>query len=101
MRVAMTGGAACLLISASLALADPAADAGDGPYLAQGCVACHGSKGGDGIPSLDGLPVEDFTEAMLAYQSGERPDDLMQVMAKPLGADEIAALAAYFAGRGR
>lgn len=101
MRPTLTGLAACLLVPAGLALADPAADAGDGSYLAQGCVACHWSKGGDGIPSLDGLPVEDFTEAMLAYQSGERPDELMQVMAKPLGADEIAALAAYFAGQGQ
>ncbi|WP_299904272.1 c-type cytochrome [uncultured Paracoccus sp.] len=93
MRRGIWGVAVCLLIPAGMGLADDAAT------LAQQCVTCHGAEG-EAIPPLAGLPEADVTAALLAYRAGERPDALMQVVAKRLSDDEIAALAAYFEGLG-
>ena len=42
-------------------------------------------------------PEEDFVIAMHAYKDKKRPHPVMQMMAGRLNAEEIAALAAYFA----
>lgn len=76
-------------------------DAEYGEYLAQECLTCHQRSGSDvGIPAITGWPEEDFVVAMHAYRNGLRPHQVMQMMAQRLGDDEIAALAAYFAGLG-
>lgn len=70
-----------------------------GQYLSSECVTCHQTDGSDqGIPSITQWPAEDFVVAMHAYKSKLRPHQVMQMMAGRLGNDEIAALAAYFAG---
>ena len=97
MRRMALGIAVCLPVAAGIASAD---EAETGAVLAQDCVTCHGAEG-EAIPPLAGLPGADLTAALLAYRAGERPDALMQVVAKPLSDDEIAALADYFAGLGR
>ena len=57
-----------------------------------------GAGGGDdGIPSIVLWPEEDFVIAMHAYKNKTRPNPVMQMMAGRLNAEEIAALAAYFA----
>ncbi len=69
-----------------------------GAYLAGECTTCHQADGGDrGIPSIFHLPEEDFVIAMHAYKSEQRANPVMQMVAKRLGDEEIAALAAYFA----
>jgi cytochrome c len=74
-------------------------DAAFGAYLSSECVTCHLVDGGDqGIPSIAGWPQEDFVVAMHAYKQKLRPHPVMQMMAGRLSDDEIAALAAYFAG---
>lgn len=76
-------------------------DAEFGEYLAQECLTCHQRSGSDtGIPAITGWPEEDFVVAMHAYRRGLRPHQVMQMMAQRLADDEIAALAAYFAGLG-
>lgn len=76
-------------------------DAEYGEYLAQECLTCHQRSGSDlGIPAITGWPTEDFVVAMHAYRSSLRPHQVMQMMAQRLGDEEIAALAAYFAGLG-
>lgn len=69
-----------------------------GEYLSSECTTCH-QKGGedDGIPSIVLWPEEDFVSAMQAYKNKDRPNQVMQMMAGRLSAEEIAALAAYFA----
>ena len=70
-----------------------------GEYLSSECTACHQASGGaDGIPSIVAWPTEDFVVAMHAYKDGIRPHPVMQMMAKRLSNEEIAALAAYFGG---
>ena len=69
-----------------------------GEYLSSDCTTCHQTDGGDdGIPSIVLWPEEDFVIAMHAYKNKQRPHPVMQMMAGRLNAEEIAALAAYFA----
>ena len=69
-----------------------------GEYLSSECTTCHQTAGGDdGIPSIVQWPEEDFVIAMHAYKNRDRPNPVMQMMAGRLNAEEIAALAAYFA----
>lgn len=69
-----------------------------GEYLSSECTTCHRVDGGaDGIPSIVLWPEEDFVIAMHAYKNKTRQNPVMQMMASRLNADEIAALAAYFA----
>jgi cytochrome c len=70
-----------------------------GEYLASECQTCHRSDGSDqGIPSITGWPTEDFVLAMHAYKQKLRTNPVMQNYAGRLTDEEIAALAAYFAG---
>lgn len=70
-----------------------------GEYLASECTTCHQRDGSDrGIPSITGWPQEDFVIALHAYKRKIRPHPVMQAYAGRLTDDEIAALAAYFAG---
>ncbi len=68
-----------------------------GAYLSGECATCHQVDGGDdGIPSIVGWMQEDFVTALQAYKSEHRSHPVMQLMAKRLSNEEIAALAAYF-----
>lgn len=80
---------------------DAARAAGDpayGEYLSGTCVTCHGSGGaGNGIPSIDRLSYEYFMAALKEYRDGIRANAAMVSVARGLGDEEIAALAAYYA----
>jgi len=70
-----------------------------GEYLAGECVTCHQASGADeGIPSITGWPERDFVTALHAYKNAHRPHPVMQMIARNLLDEEIAALAAYFEG---
>ncbi len=91
------------MLAAGFLLAAPtdAADVAAGKArAADSCVDCHGDdgKGDDGIPSVVGMSVEKFTQAMQEYQNGTRTQSArMAKEAKKLSAAEIANLAAYYA----
>jgi cytochrome c553 len=76
-------------------------DAGDpafGAYLGGECATCHQQSGNsDGIPPIAGLPADYTVQALVEYRLGIRTNEVMQLMAKRLADEEIAALAAYFA----
>ncbi len=68
-----------------------------GEYLSGECVTCHRTDGDDaGIPAITRWPAEDFVVALHAYKTGLRPHPVMQMVARRLSNEEIAALAAYF-----
>lgn len=70
-----------------------------GEYLASACTTCHQADGSDqGLPSIVGWPTSIFVTAMQAYKVKARENPVMQQQAGALADDEIAALAAYFAG---
>lgn len=74
-------------------------DAEYGEYLSGTCLTCHRADGvSEGIPRITGWNEKKFVRAMHAYQKGARKHDVMQLIAGRLNNEEIAALAAYFAG---
>jgi cytochrome c len=70
-----------------------------GEYLSSECVTCHQLSGHatGGIPPIIGLAEVHFIEALQAYKSGERDNEVMRNIAGRLTAEEMSALAAYFA----
>lgn len=82
----------------------PAADAGAadrelGQYLSAECVTCHQVSGHatGGVPPIAGWPEDQFVAVMNAYKEKQRDNPVMRTMASRLAAEDIAALAAYFA----
>ena len=71
--------------------------------LAATCANCHGTDGravqGSAIPSLAGLPRDYIAQQMLAFQNGSRPATVMAQIAKGFNAEQLDALAAYFAAQ--
>ena len=67
-----------------------------GEYLAGECITCHRAGGEEGIPSITGWPLHDFVIALHAYKRGKRVHQAMQLVARRLSDEEIAALAAHF-----
>ena len=73
-------------------------DAEYGEFLSQSCSSCHQRDGGnDGIPPITGWPEDSFVTVMHAYRDGYRVHPVMQMMARGLDHEQIAALAAYYA----
>lgn len=92
---------ACVgLLSTMLATAGPAG-AGDieyGAYLAQDCSSCHqNNSNSGGIPKITGLPTDYFISALKEYIDGQRDHSTMRMIARSLDAEQVAALAAYYA----
>ena len=69
-----------------------------GAYLAQDCSSCHQNNSHvAGIPEIAGLPTDYFISALMAYIDGQRDHSTMRMIARSLDAEQIAALAAYYA----
>jgi cytochrome c553 len=71
-----------------------------GRTRAGACAVCHGPLGlsvAPDAPHLAGQPAIYLAAQLRAYRSGARRHEVMNVIAKPLGDDEIANLAAWFA----
>jgi cytochrome c553 len=84
--------------------AKPAAPAADplqaGKSAAAACASCHGESGVTGVPgmpSLAGLDPKSFTNAMAAYKSGDRKNDMMQPLAASASEAAVSAMALYYA----
>jgi cytochrome c553 len=77
----------------------PAGDKALGEYLSSECVTCHQLSGRQqpGIPSIIGIPETRFAELLHEYKAKRRSNPVMQTITAKFSADEIAALAAYFA----
>jgi len=71
--------------------------------LAATCANCHGTDGravqGSAIPSLAGLPRDYIAQQMRAFQNGSRAATVMAQIAKGFNAEQLDALAAYFAAQ--
>gem|GEM_PF-2053071 len=89
-------------------LDDPAACGGSAPTvgdipvaaLVGNCAICHGSdgvSGGPAMPAIAGFDRGYFVRVMNDYQSGRRHASMMDRVAKGYSADQIAAMADYFA----
>jgi cytochrome c553 len=77
-----------------------AADAPPGRAKASACAACHGTNGistAPDAPNLAGQPAMYLAAQLKAFRSGKRQHEVMNVMARPLGDDDIAQLADWYA----
>ncbi len=97
---------ACLATLASLpAWAEgPAEVQGDieyGAFLSSECLTCHrGDGAAGGIPPIVGWAAADFVLVMHDFKSGTREHQVMEMIARQLGDEEIASLAVYFESLG-
>lgn len=69
------------------------------PLVASTCVGCHGMGGssvGPATPTIAGISVDTFVEAMQAYQKDERPSTIMGRIAKGYTEKELKVMADYF-----
>jgi len=96
------------LIAGLAAMAQPALaaeGAADEPYvevMAGACLFCHGTDGngiGAAIPSITGLPADQFIYMMETYRDGYNPSTVMGRIARGYDDDQIAALAEYFGAK--
>jgi cytochrome c553 len=72
------------------------------------CKGCHGSPGYHNafpevysVPKLGGQESAYLVKALQDYRSGARKHATMRSIAAPLSDQQIAALAAYYAGAGK
>jgi cytochrome c553 len=87
------------MILASMMSGSMAADIAAGKSRAAQCAACHGADGHAVMPQTPNLAGQDedyLAEQLKAFRSGERQNETMSVIAKPLSDAEIDNLAAYF-----
>jgi cytochrome c553 len=85
-------------LGAAALAADDARLRNYGRHLAQECTSCHRLDGVDnGIPAIVGWETERFAATLEFYRTGERTNPVMVSVAKSLDADQIRALAAYYA----
>lgn len=82
----------------ALAKGDPAA----GKTKSATCAGCHGADGNSANPEWPKLAGQhpDYLEKQLAnFKSGERQNAMMSPMAMPLSEQDMADLAAFYAGQ--
>ena len=64
-------------------------------------MTCHRAGGAaGGIPPITGWAAADFVLTLYDFRSGARRHEVMEVVARSLGDEEIAALAVYFESLG-
>jgi cytochrome subunit of sulfide dehydrogenase len=70
--------------------------------MAANCAMCHGTQGraaaNSPVASLAGKSRDEIVQAMAQFKSGQKPATIMHQIAKGYTDEEIAAMAAYFAG---
>ncbi|RZU02304.1 c-type cytochrome [Rivibacter subsaxonicus] len=96
--LATTTAALALLAAGAAGAQSPAVEAGR--QKAQMCAACHGPLGlgsAPDAPHLAGQPEIYLAAQLKAFRSGVRRHEQMNVMAKALSDEDIAALAAWYA----
>lgn len=94
---------AVIMLAAAFSLpAMAAGDAAAGEKKAAVCAACHGqdgnSPGGD-FPSLAGQGEKYLVKQLADYKSGARKNGIMQGQAAGLSEQDMADLAAFYAGK--
>jgi cytochrome c553 len=107
--IRLTALATLLLLSAAASAQTPAAapagDAAKGREKTQMCEGCHGIDGWRTaypevyrVPKLGGQHPAYLASALKQYKSGDRTHPSMRAIAGSLSDDDIANLAAYYAG---
>jgi cytochrome c553 len=90
-------------LAAALLMTAPAlaADARAGRAKAIACQACHGMDGLSKHPEAPHIAgqIENYlAKSLRDYRSGERKNEMMTIVAKDLNDEDVANLAAFYAG---
>ncbi|GAB4270556.1 MAG: c-type cytochrome [Methylomicrobium sp.] len=91
-----------LCAAGSLSATANAADLDAGERKAALCLGCHGPQGNSStaqFPVLAGQQAVYIANQLKAFKSGNRENSIMTNLAKDLGDEDIANLAAYFAAQ--
>jgi cytochrome c553 len=83
-------------------IAQAEGNAAAGKSKAAVCAACHGADGNspsDAYPKLAGQGEAYLLKQLMNFKSGERENAFMAPMVAPLSEQDMADLAAYFAGQ--
>jgi len=89
------------LLLAGGALADPVGNRADGRKLAGQCRTCHGLDGKSQMPVAPNIGGESETyirAQLTAFRDGRRVNEMMTIVARNLNDQQIADLAAWYAG---
>ncbi|MEE8428101.1 MAG: cytochrome c [Gammaproteobacteria bacterium] len=91
--------AAALVVAGLISTVQAAGDIALGKTKAAQCAGCHGAdgRGNEPNPSLAGKDLQYLAKQMHDYKSGARQHAMMGMLMKPLGDQDIADLAAYYA----
>jgi cytochrome c len=102
-RNRLSCGIVFVLVSLASASSSRAADLrAYGEYLSGDCVSCHRRNATHSpIPALESLGAARIVEALRAFKSGQRTNQVMVSVARGLNEEQISALAAYFAAAKR
>ena len=87
------------LLAVLTTLPAAASDIDIGKAKAQNCAMCHGVTGISqmpGVPNLAGQPATYVVEQLKNFRNGNRSNEIMNVIAKPLSDTDISALAAWY-----
>jgi cytochrome c553 len=101
----MTSAMKTIAAAALLALAWPAAAAGDpevGRKKSAACQACHGANGmsvSPEFPNIAGQHRDYMVAALRHYKNGKRKNPIMQGQVANLSERDIADLAAWFSSQ--
>ena len=100
-------GLALSVLSVCVLMAEVAQAAGnpeEGAKKAATCLGCHGVPGyysvypSYRVPKLGGQHVDYMVAALQAYKAGQRSHRTMRAQASTLSDEDMADIAAYFAG---
>jgi cytochrome c553 len=106
-RLGVSVAIAAGLVANSVSFAQSQSPAGDrerGKALSNTCLGCHGIPGyrnaypNYSVPKLEGQHPEYLVSALQAYRAGERSHITMHAQASSLSDQDMADIAAYFAG---
>ncbi|HWI78683.1 MAG TPA: c-type cytochrome [Ramlibacter sp.] len=88
-----------VVLERSMAKPGSNASVGRGGTLALNCTMCHGAQGmsASDAPNLAGQYPEVIIKQLEDYKAGKRASPIMEALAKNLGEQDIADLAAYYA----
>ncbi len=101
-RLALFGA---LMVGLSSAQAEGDADAGKAKAIT--CLGCHAIAGYYNVyptyrvPRVGGQHAEYLIAALKAYKNGDRKHPTMEAQAASLSDEDMADIAAYFAGNGQ
>ena len=95
----LVGAIGAVFVFSAPAVTSAGGDAAAGKSKAVACAVCHTAIGNSDTPHLVGQRETYIVKQIKAFKAGDRKHPVMQAMAGSLSDDDVANLAAYWAGQ--